>query len=103
MGKPPSSCLTQLTFMELPLSSSSPSTLGGFGFPAGKQTQDGGELTARLSEDELILLSKCSVSLRVCYSYDQKGKKRATENQQRFVKVVKLEFKHGQTNLTVSF
>lgn len=100
MGEPPSSCLTQLTFMELPLSSSSPSTLGGFGFPAGKRKRDGGELEA---EDEPILLSKCSVSLRVCYSYGQKGKKRATENQQRSVKVVKLEFKHGQIHLTVPF
>lgn len=88
--------------MELPLSSSSPSTLGGFGFPAGEREQDGGELTACLNEDELILPSKCSVSLRVCYSYDQKGKKRATtEIQQRSVKVVKLEFKHGQIHLTV--
>lgn len=59
MGEPPSSCLSQLTFMELPLGSSSPSTLGGFGFPAATYEQDGAELEASVQggkEDKVILL-----------------------------------------------
>lgn len=54
MGEPPSSCLTQLTFMELPLGSSSPSTLGGFGFPAATQKQDGAELKACFQGDSTV-------------------------------------------------